>query len=261
MKKKFTQFTLIELLVVIAVIAILASLLLPALKKARNSALIPACANNQKQIYLAAMNYVDDSRGYLSPLGLKWQEWMLRLVEYTEADGRPDMIDTYYACWKKLQNPYHCPATVLPPDGEAWDNSDPYDQSTDFFASSYGPTMKIDNPSDAAAAGKCGGWQYAYKYTDTNGTKGCTIAKKLNHVTDNSVILIEKHFYKMLGRSVVPAHYSKASYTTVPMYSIRAFYAPAWKRHQQRSNFLFKDGHIETYRLGDVNFNNDWQVQ
>ncbi|MHB9130014.1 MAG: type II secretion system protein [Armatimonadota bacterium] len=76
-------FTLIELLVVIAIIAILAAILFPVFAKAREKARQTSCMNNQRQIAVAIMMYVQDSNETFFPDPVS-RAWSTYLKTYNE---------------------------------------------------------------------------------------------------------------------------------------------------------------------------------
>lgn len=68
-------FTLIELLVVIAILAILTALLLPSLKKAKDSAKSVTCVNNLRQIYLGFAMYAESNDDYIPTANIAGGDW------------------------------------------------------------------------------------------------------------------------------------------------------------------------------------------
>jgi prepilin-type N-terminal cleavage/methylation domain-containing protein len=88
-------FTLVELLVVVAVISVLAALLLPSLRQAKLSARRTECANNMRQVGIAAAIYQGDFQGFTP---VSWKGWRMALLAYA-GDARV----------------FHCPASKLAP--------------------------------------------------------------------------------------------------------------------------------------------------
>ncbi|MBI4028468.1 MAG: prepilin-type N-terminal cleavage/methylation domain-containing protein [Verrucomicrobia bacterium] len=111
-------FTLIELLVVIAIISILAALLLPALKRARDSAKFALCVNQLKQIGYLHELYSNDNNDRMLPASTYYPNnersyWFDLLLPYL---GRQLVTDTTpnMTVWERRNGlkTFECPAAT-----------------------------------------------------------------------------------------------------------------------------------------------------
>ena len=119
-------FTLIELLVVIAIVAILSAMLLPALKRARESARRAVCTSNLRQIYLSATFYYGNNNASL-PRAPKevWHnarsgsQWSVYDHKHTGTDN-PTGWYTFLSQEYVTTDMVSCPSMDRPIHGKSW---------------------------------------------------------------------------------------------------------------------------------------------
>ena len=113
-------FTLVELLVVIAIIGVLVALLLPAVQAAREAARRTQCANNLRQVGLAAQNFYSARNqfptGFLGSMGsdpgdiqddtVQWLGIFTYLLPYFEQAGISDQINDIDLNVNNTDTPY-----------------------------------------------------------------------------------------------------------------------------------------------------------
>lgn len=214
-------FSLIELLVVIAIIAILASLLMPALRSAKETARQAICSGNLKQLYIHSMNYEQDYNDYIVPNGDAvgaWDNWNFDPVSLDAILG--------YKSWNSL----HCQTLM-----QLWKK--PYDGYGNFrsmytqnrFLGSYNSTIT--------------GADERY---EKKGFKVRNPSRKVFFFDGTQII-----------QGIVYGHaHAGGTITTVIAAPNETPSAPSYP-HNKKGNFLFRDSHVGAVKEGILtNFDN-----
>lgn len=211
--KQGKLFTLIELLIVIAIIAILAALLLPALANARKTAQSIRCTSQLKQINAAYFLYVNDNNDFCPRVQVNYPGNIMwyYLASYL-GDARDKTGDGTFKLW-------YCPAEE--PDKISLHHAN---NSTIVLYSGYG--MAQQNLGLGPGARKLS------EFKDLS-----------TRVLMADSLPVSVHNY---GVGALVMCYNNNNGTVAPGGLVLQYYYPVYRRHKQRANVSFFDGHVDS---------------
>jgi len=262
-KSRKVGFTLIELLVVIAIIAILAAILFPVFAKVRDKARQTTCLNNEKQMGLATLEYVQDydedyPRGQqvntTTLAGL--YDWTVEIAPYVKSgkvNGGYTTVNSIYTCPSFPLEP----ATGLV---EQWQYHAMNNIFSDFDENAKRPTTlnDVDHPAEQIMIFE-------------GGLEGPSGNHSPNSGTGNGQGLTSENYTQCWAgwndcgatNAVSLADASDCDNLTNSTWATIAPWAPVTGemcgdfpryRHNGYCNIVWCDGHVKAVRKGSINY-------
>jgi prepilin-type processing-associated H-X9-DG protein/prepilin-type N-terminal cleavage/methylation domain-containing protein len=237
-------FTLIKLLVVIAIIALLLSVIVPALRKAKDYAKQLVCLNNCKTFGMANVMYANAYNGYLVPYADKTRivngrptTWCSNetFLNYIALSNYDTISGLSTGEWE-LPDKYHCPSAKVRP------RNDPFWITAGWvIRTTYG-----FNAYDSAKVNECLSKLPLFAWRSTSIKQP---AEKIIFADSSDLIVTElranyKNYWDIYGDEYRNP-LNRADAIEITSY-----------RHNEKANFTFADGHADTLKKENAFFYN-----